>query len=59
MSTDLLDGMADLKKRMEEIGNTVKGGIDAFRLSEETNSLSYFESELEEPQIIPSSIPTM
>ena len=56
MSTDLLDGMADLKKRMEEIGNTVKGGIDAFRLSEETNSLSYFESELEEPQIVPGKL---
>ena len=45
MSKELLTEMADLKKQMEMIGNTVKGSIAAFNTTPETSSLSYFETE--------------
>jgi HK97 family phage major capsid protein len=48
MSALLLEGMADLKKQIEMIGNTVKGGIDHFNLNHDNNALSYFETDSED-----------
>lgn len=56
MSKELLADITDLKKEMEKIGNLVKGGVDAFRVNEETSSVSYFESDVEEVESAPGKM---
>jgi len=45
MSNELKKEVEDLQKQMEQLGNTIKGGIETFRVNEETRALSYFETE--------------
>lgn len=59
MSTDLLDQIGDLRKDMEKLGNTVKGGVDAFRVNQDGGSVAYFESDTEDVEIVPGKLRTM
>lgn len=60
MSTDILKGMTNLEKQMEEIGNMVKGSVANSHLNPETNSLSFFEEDDSEPiQMVKGRLNTM
>ncbi len=56
MSANVLEGMTDLQRQIEQFGNIIKGGLAAVHENPEHNAISFFENETEEVPMVPGKL---